>query len=136
MFSSLPRYWRERKGHYLLKATRCRDCGRSSHPLSNICRFCGSKNVEEINLVNEKARLLTWTLIYNPPSGYEHYKPLVIGIVETLETKTKVLTRLTDVQPEELKEGLLMEPVLRKISENGEHGIIHYAIAYRPILKG
>lgn len=136
MFTSLPRFWREREGHYRLKATKCRDCGRSSYPYSSICRFCGSRNVEEINLVNEKAKLLTWTLIYNPPSGFEHIKPLIIGIVETLETKTKVLTRLTDVQPEELKEGLIVEPVLRRISEAGEYGLIRYAIAYRPVLKG
>lgn len=134
MFYSLPRAWRERDGHYLLRATKCLDCGKTLYPASNICRACGSKNVAFVDLVDEDAKLISWTAIYNPPSGFSHQKPLLIGLLETTVSKVRLIARLTDVLPEELKEDILMEPVLRRISEAGEYGIIHYGVAYRPKL--
>jgi len=133
---SIPRFWREIPSRYRLKATRCLDCGKINYPPSNVCRYCGSRNVEEYELNHEKAKLLTWTKIHIVPNGFEERKPLIIGIVETIETKTRILVPITDVLENELHEGMLLEPVLRRISEDSESGIIHYAIAYRPVLKG
>ncbi len=132
---SVPRFWRERESRYRLKATKCRDCGRVNYPPSKICRYCGSSNTEEIYLDREKARLKTWTTIYVTPYGFEERKPLIIGIVETLDTKTRILSLITDVLPEELEKDMLLEPVLRRINEDREAGIIHYGVAYRPVIK-
>ncbi|MEM1918621.1 MAG: zinc ribbon domain-containing protein [Desulfurococcaceae archaeon] len=134
MFYSLPRAWRERNGHYLLKATKCLDCGKTLFPASNVCRACGSRNITSVNLVDEDARLLSWTAIYSPPSGLSHQKPLLIGLLETINSKVKLISRLTDALPEELSENMVMEPVLRRVSEAGDYGIINYGIAYRPKL--
>ena len=132
---SIPRYWREKESRYRLKATRCKKCGRVNYPPSKICRYCGSNDTEIIYLNNEKAKLITWTIIYTAPYGFEERKPLIIGIVETLWTKTRILAPITDVLPEELKKDMLLEPVLRRINEDREAGIIHYGIAFRPVLK-
>lgn len=135
MRSSIPRFWREIGARYRLRATKCSDCNRVNYPPSRVCRYCGSKNVAEIYLDRERAKLLTWTVIYVTPSGFEERRPLIIGIVETLETKAKILTQITDVLPEELRRELVVEPVLRRVNEDGEFGLIHYAIAYRPAIK-
>lgn len=132
---SIPRFWRERASHYRLKAVKCRKCGRINYPPSSVCRYCGSKDLEEIYLDKEKAKLLTWTIIYTTPIGFEDKKPRIIGIVETVETHVKILAPITDVLPEELKEGILLEPVLRRINQDREEGLIHYGIAYRPVIK-
>ncbi|MEM1800191.1 MAG: Zn-ribbon domain-containing OB-fold protein [Desulfurococcaceae archaeon] len=131
---SIPPSWRNRIYRYRLVATKCNNCKRTSYPPSQICRYCGSKNVENIELLNEKAKLITWTVIYSVMDGFEEKKPLLIGIVETSNTCTRLLAYLTDVLPEELKPGMLLEPVMRRISENGESGLIHYGMAYRPVL--
>lgn len=119
----------------MLKATKCNDCGKTLYPASNICRACGSRNIKYIDLVEEDAKLLSWTTIYYPPSGFSHHKPLLIGLLETTKSNVRLIARLTDVFPDELKENMVMEPVLRRISEAGEYGIIHYGIAYRPKLS-
>ncbi len=129
---SIPRTWREKKRHYRLEAARCLSCGRVNYPPGPVCRYCGSDKLEKIELVNEKARLLTWTIIHVPVEGYEEYRPLIIGIVETLDTKTRLLTRIVDVEPGELTQNMVLEPVLRRIREDGEAGTIDYAIVYRP----
>lgn len=131
---SIPPYWRTRIHKYRLVATRCKKCSVTLYPPSNICRYCGSREVDQVELINEKARLITWTVIYSAMEGFEKYKPLIIGIVETAESKTKILTLLTDVLPSELKPGMIMEPVIRKIREEGEAGLIHYGVAFRPAL--
>ncbi|ADV65100.1 Zn-ribbon domain-containing OB-fold protein [Desulfurococcus mucosus] len=132
---AIPPSWRTRIDRYRLKASRCKDCGRTGYPASSICRFCGSRNIEYVELVNEKARLLTWTVIYSAMEGFEEKRPVIIGVLETVESKARITAPLTDVLPEELKPGIEMEPVLRRISEDNEAGLIHYGISYRPVLK-
>ncbi|MCD6489032.1 MAG: Zn-ribbon domain-containing OB-fold protein [Desulfurococcales archaeon] len=131
---SIARYWRERHSHYRLKAVRCLDCNRVNYPPSTICRYCGSKNLEEIELF-EQARLLTWSVIHAATEGFEDYKPIIIAIVELVDSKVKILTQLTDIDLDEIKPGMLLEPVLRRVSEDDATGIIQYAIKYRPVLK-
>lgn len=133
---SIPPSWRTRIHRYRLVATRCNNCGRAAYPPSSVCRYCGSRNVEYIELIDEKARLITWTVIYNVMEGFEDKKPLILGILETITTKVKILAPLTDVLPTDLKAGMLMEPVLRRIGEECEHGLIYYSTAFRPVLKG
>lgn len=131
----IPPLWRTRIERYRLKATRCRDCGRVGYPASSTCRFCGSENIEYVELINEKARLVTWTVIYSTMDGFEEKKPVVIGIVETINSKARITAPLTDILLDELKPGLLLEPVLRRISEGGNAGLIHYGVSMRPALK-
>lgn len=133
---SIPPSWRTRVHRYRLVATACKECGRVAYPASSICRYCGSKNVEHIELIDEIARLITWTVIYNVMDGFEDRRPIILGILETTNKKVKILAPLTDVLPGELKVGMLMEPVLRRIRDEGEHGLIHYGVAFRPVLKG
>ncbi|MEM2009467.1 MAG: Zn-ribbon domain-containing OB-fold protein [Thermosphaera sp.] len=132
---TIPPTWRTRLDRYRLRATLCKDCGRTGYPPSELCRFCGSKNIELVELINENARLITWTIIYSAMDGFEEARPTILGILETEKHKARILAPLTDILPEELKSGLEMEPVLRRISEDGESGLINYGIAYRPVLK-
>lgn len=130
----IPPSWRTRIHRYRLTATKCRKCGVTLYPPASICRHCGSREIEQVELVNERARLLTWTVIYNVMEGFENRKPLIIGIVETVESKARILAPLTDVLPNELRQGMLMEPVVRRVREEGEAGLIHYGVAFRPVL--
>lgn len=131
----IPPSWRTRVYRYKLTGVKCKRCGRSAYPPSNICRYCGSKEIEFIDLLNENARLITWTIIYNAMEGFEERRPVILGILETLISKARVMAPLTDVLPEELQAGMIMEPVLRRITEEGKHGLIHYGVSYRPLIK-
>lgn len=132
---SIPPYWRARLHKYRLIATKCKSCGKAAYPPSTVCRFCGSRNIDQVDLINERARLLTWTVIYNAMEGFESRRPIILGIVETVETGIKIMAPLTDVTQEELKFGMILEPVLRRVREEGGAGLIHYGIAFRPAIK-
>lgn len=132
---SIARFWRERKSHYKLLGKKCLKCGKINYPPGRICRYCGSDQLEDIELL-DKGRIVTWSTIYAAPVGFEEYKPIIIAVVELLKTRVKILTRLVDVEPSEVREGMIVEPVLRRISEDRDAGLIHYGIVYRPSLLG
>ncbi|HHI00232.1 MAG TPA: Zn-ribbon domain-containing OB-fold protein, partial [Thermococcus litoralis] len=81
-----------------------------------------------------KGKVVSWTIVRNPPSGYEYYKPYPIALVE-LEEGPVVLAQLTDVDPEEIDFGMEVEMVTRKVREFEEDGIILYGYKFRPPIK-
>ncbi len=133
MRASPARYWRERKHHYMLVGTKCNDCGKIFFPPRPACPFCGSRNTSEIQLPH-RGKLLSYTVIYKPPEGFEKHAPIIYGLIQ-LDNGAVIEAQLTDVSPENLRTGMILEAVLRKIREDGEHGIIEYGLKFRPELK-
>ncbi len=131
---SLARFWRERIRRYRLLGVECKKCGKRYYPPKAVCPACGSRELVDVELP-KTGKLLTYTVIYTVPSGFKEYAPLVVGLIE-LDDGTKIFSSLTDVDPENVKTGMRVEAVLRRVLEDGETGIIHYALKFRPILKG
>ncbi|MCE4617538.1 MAG: Zn-ribbon domain-containing OB-fold protein [Desulfurococcales archaeon] len=128
---SVPIYWRNRHIYYKLLASRCKKCGATFHPPAKSCPYCGSTETELVKLP-EKGKLLHYTVLYNVPEGYRLQAPLIIGTIEV--DGTRIVAQITDVEPEEVKEGMDVEAVLRRVREDRDTGLIHYAIKFRPVL--
>lgn len=61
-------------------AYKCTVCGELHHPKHYVCRKCGARTFEEIELGGE-VTLVTFTKVYNLPEGY--MKPYIaFGIVK------------------------------------------------------
>ncbi|MBM5804768.1 MAG: Zn-ribbon domain-containing OB-fold protein [Candidatus Verstraetearchaeota archaeon] len=127
---SVPRYWREIPERSRLEASKCATCGNVIYPNRARCAKCGSDSIEPYRLP-ERGKLLTFTVVRNPPRGFEKMAPFVLGIIE-LEDGSRLMTQITDVMPGEVTIGMPLEAVLRKVSEDGDSGIIEYAIKFRP----
>lgn len=127
---TVPRYWRNIGAHYRLEGIRCKSCGEVSFPPRSSCPKCHSKDVEVVQLPR-KGKVVSFSLLRSPPNGFEAYVPYYVVVVE-LENGVRVLGTLTDVFGE-VKEGMEVEAVFRKISEDGEEGLIHYGTKFRPI---
>jgi uncharacterized OB-fold protein len=80
----------------------------------------------------ERGKILTFTVIRNPPRGFEKMAPFILGIIE-LEDGARLTTQITDAMPQEVIIGMPVEAVFRKVSEDGDSGIIQYAIKFRPV---
>ena len=65
------------------------------------------------------------------PEGYGDYVPYAVALVK-LEEGPLVTAQLTDVAPHEVKIGMPVEMVTRKIREFGEDGVIVYGYKFRP----
>jgi len=133
MNMSVPIYWRNVRYKYRLIGTRCKKCGNVTYPPRVVCPKCRSREMEKIELPR-RGKLITFTIVRSPPSGFEKYAPYALGIVE-LENGVKVIAQLTDIDLEKIQSGMAVEAVFRKYKENFEDGIIEYGIKFRPLLK-
>jgi uncharacterized OB-fold protein len=71
--------------------------------------------------------------MYNAPHGYEEQKPYTIALVK-LEDGPMVTAQLTDIEPADVKIGMQVEMVTRKLREDGPEGQIVYGYKFRPLL--
>ena len=130
---SVPRYWRETKYRYRLVGEMCAGCGKLLFPRVAVCPGCGSVDLEEVGL-RGMGRVVTWTVVRNPPEGYEKYSPFVVALVE-LDDGARVLSQVVDVEPDEVEAGMRVEVAFRRVKEDGSSGIIAYGYKFRPVIE-
>jgi uncharacterized protein len=80
-----------------------------------------------------RGEVYSFSTMYNAPQGYEDQKPYTIALVK-LEDGPMVTAQLTDVEPADVKIGLQVEMVTRKLREDGPEGQIVYGYKFRPLL--
>ena len=128
----VPEYWRLKKHRYRLIGGLCRDCGQAHYPPMPRCPYCGSGNLVEVSLPR-RGRLVSYTVLYSAPSTAKDKAPLLLGLVEL--GSVRLIAEITDAQPDSIRTGIEVEPVLRRLGEDGASGVIYYAIKFRPVLK-
>ena len=127
-----PRYRRETKYRNQFVGRRCKRCGKIFYTPRKRCE-CGSRDIEEIELPRE-GRIVTRTIVRNPPKGYEKYAPYAIAIIE-LDVdgqKVRVLGQLTDVDFDKIRTGMRVRATLRRIRA-GRRGLIEYGVKRVPV---
>lgn len=129
---SVPRYWRNQIPRYRLLGTECIKCGAKYFPSRPICN-CGSADFKPYNLA-ERGEVITWTVITNPPIGFEKYAPYIVALIE-LKDGIRILSQIVDVSPKDVSTGLKVEAVFRRVKEDGNDGIIQYGYKFRPIIE-
>ena len=77
----------------------------------------------------ESGEVYSWTTIHSAPTGFEMQVPYVMAIVDMGEG-VRLTAQIVDVSPEEMEIGMRVSPVLRKISQDGETGAIHYGYKF------
>ncbi|MBC8175649.1 MAG: Zn-ribbon domain-containing OB-fold protein [Candidatus Marinimicrobia bacterium] len=125
------KYWREIPQRYRLEAGKCKKCGKVFFPPRLICDACGSREFESVNLGRE-GTLITYTIIRVPPGQFSDQAPYAVGIVE-LDGGVRITTQVVDCDFDEIKIGKKVKVEFRKISSEGEAGIICYGYKCVPI---
>jgi uncharacterized OB-fold protein len=70
-------------------------------------------------------KLVTYTIIRVGPSDFAEEVPYALGIVE-VEGGVRLMAQIVDVPLDDVKTGMPLRLEFRKISEEGEAGIICY----------
>ncbi len=129
---SVPRYWREQVPRYRLQGKICKSCGAKHFPARPVCQ-CGNTDFNDYKLP-DRGVVVTWTVIWNPPIGFEKYQPYVVALIE-LEDGIRILSQVVDTDPETIQTGIKVEAVFRKVREDGKEGIIQYGYKFRPVFE-
>lgn len=125
--------WRRRRERYRLMGNKCEECGAIYYPSRLRCIKCGSEKLRPIELPR-RGRVISYTIIYNPPKKFDKYSPYAVALIELING-TRILSQLTDIDPAQIKIGMEVEAVFRKLYEYGGDGHIVYGTKFRPVTK-
>jgi len=99
---SFYKFVNERK----LMAAKCNKCGKLHLPPRLACTNCFSKDLKWVP-VNNKGKLLTYTVVHVAPKQFEALTPYPIGIVK-LEDGPQLLGMIQHITPDKLKIGMTL----------------------------
>jgi hypothetical protein len=128
----IARHWRLRKQRYALEGERCDHCREYIFPPRDVCPHCG-KETRTPEPLSGKGEVYSFTVVHDPPTGYEAQAPYTIALVR-LQEGPLITAQLTDVDSAAVQIGMPVEMVTRKLRTDGEEGVIHYGYKFRPIL--
>jgi uncharacterized OB-fold protein len=129
----IPRNWRIRQQRYGLVGEECENCHAKIFPPRDICPQCGRETRSRFSF-SGKGEVYSFTVIHDAPSGYEFQAPYAIALVKLAEGPL-VTAQLTDVDAKDLRIGLPVEMVTRKLRTDGDEGLIQYGYKFRPLLS-
>ncbi len=118
--------WREVKQDIQFYGEKCGKCGVTQFPRQRVCVECGSKDEFSDAKLSRRGVVHTFTNDYLHPSLDP---PTTEAIVNT-DGGGRVLVQMTDVEPEQVRVGLEVDIVLRKLHEGG--GVKNYFWKARP----
>ena len=127
---SIPEYWRGINARFRLEGVVCTNCSEHIFPPSIVCPNCKATNMEPKKF-SGKGKLRSYTRVYDAPRGLELQVPYMMGLVK-LDEGPSVTAQIVDVKPDELKIGLDLEVIFRKINSGRGRGIVQYGFKFRP----
>lgn len=129
---TIPGNWRTRQQRYGLKAEHCEACGKVIYPPRDTCPDCGRQHQTWVNL-SGRGEVYSYTIMHHAPANFEEFVPYPVALIK-LEEGPMVTAQLTDISPDEVRIGMPVEMVTRKLSQEGDEGQIVYGYKFRPLL--
>jgi uncharacterized OB-fold protein len=123
----LPRYHRLKNSLYNLEGSACPACGAKHFPARRVCA-CGSRGLVP-HRFRGTGKLFSYSEIFMSPEGYDG--PYAMALVD-LDEGPRLLAQITDAEPDDLRIGMRLEMVVRKVLESGQDGAIVYGYKFRP----
>jgi uncharacterized OB-fold protein len=104
-------------------------------PPRDICPECGGEAKTEFTF-SGKGEVYSFTRMMNAPAGFEVQAPYTVALIK-LDEGPIVTAQLTDLGDEEVKIGMPVEMVTRRLRSDGdERGMLVYGYKFRPMMAG
>ena len=94
----------------------------------------GRNNAAVARTLSGRGEIYSFSTMYNVPQGFKEQKPYTVALIK-LDEGPMVTAQLTDIGSSDVKIGLRVEMVTRKLREDGDEGQIIYGYKFRPILQ-
>ena len=129
----IARNWRVKKQRYSLRGEICHHCGSKVFPPRDVCPECAQPAYDPLQL-SGLGEVYSHTTVYEAPAGFQAQAPYSLALVR-LEEGPMLTAQLTDVEPGEVHIGMPVEMVTRKLSVEGDEGLIQYGYKFRPRME-
>ena len=130
---TVARIWRTRRQRYGLVGERCEHCHNAIFPPRDVCPHCAEPAQTELAL-SGRGTVYSYTTVFDPPAGFGDYAPYPVALVK-LDEGPMVTAQLTDMAPDEVRIGMPVEMVTRKLNQQGDEGVIVYSYKFRKRLE-
>jgi uncharacterized OB-fold protein len=133
-YVSLPAYLSEAKARYRLVGERCTKCGRLHFPPRETCLACGAQSWEDAPL-KRTGKVYAYTIIGRGAAPSEFLEQqqatgeYATAVVE-LDDGPRVAAMLTDVEPKDVRVGMPVRMVFRRIY--AQEGVARYGFKFAP----
>jgi uncharacterized OB-fold protein len=94
-----------------LDLQRCRSCHRHVFYPRSLCPHCGGVDLDWVT-VSGNGTVYSFTVVHRAPAEFQAEAPYVVALVE-LEEGVRMLTRLVEVEPAEVRVAMPVEVILR-----------------------
>jgi uncharacterized OB-fold protein len=108
----------------------CDKCHARIFPPRDVCPEC-DKPAQTPFVFSGRGEVYSYSTMYDPPQGFEEFAPYTVALVR-LEEGPMVTAQLTDVNTEQVRIGMPVEMVTRKVQSGGDEGAIVYGYKFRP----
>ncbi len=95
-----------------------------------MCPSCRREGEIDSYKFSGEGQIVTYTIIHTAAEGFEGQAPYVLGIVQLDEGPR--LTSQIVVGLDDVKIGMKVRPVFRKLGEGGDRGMIYYGTKFIP----
>ena len=135
--ATAPRFWRENPSRYNLVGFKCNNCGNHYFPPRTICPQCRRKSVGKIEPVRLKGTgtIFSFTEVHEGMDEQNMQRPYIVAMVE-LDEGARITGQVIDCDARDLTIGTEVRATLRKLSEEGSSGVIHYGYKFIPLCNG
>ena len=83
------------------------------------------------NYLGQTGKIIVWTKVFIAPAGFEHEAPYFVAIVE-LEDGRRMPLQLVECEEKDLKPGMKVATVVRKLGKVKLDEVIEYGIKAKP----
>jgi len=118
------RSWREHPQRYRMEAAKCSQCDRIWFPPRRVCSDCGGREFET-TILPEEGKVATWTVIRVGPAEFGDLAPYAVAVVE-FPNGARMMSQVVDVDPETIEIGMPVRIEFRRVTEDGEAGVLKY----------
>lgn len=81
--------------------------------------------------IGNVGKVVTFTTIYSAPLRFEHQIPYTVGIIKFDDGSSRAL-EIVDTDQKELKIGLKVKTIVRRIGQSEQEELIEYGIKVKP----
>jgi uncharacterized OB-fold protein len=128
---NLAKHWRQRAARYRLEGQRHRASGAVRFPAVGLPEPGEAAQAWEPYELSGAGTIYSFTVVRQPPDGYEDQAPYVLALVR-LEEGPLITAQLTDCDAEQVTIGAPVEMVTRRLRDLGPEGLIVYGYKFRP----
>ena len=95
-----------------------------------MCPTCRRDGELESYKFNGEGEIVTYTIIHTAAEGFEHQTPYALAIVK-LDEGPRLTSQIIG-KPEEMKIGMRVKSVFRKLGQDSDKGMIYYGTKFIP----